>query len=277
MIENIYKCPVCGLELTCNGKQYFCSKGHSFDLSQKGYINLLLVNNKKTKDPGDNKQMMKSRREFLNKGYYVKLSRAINDAMIQCLKENTETILDAGCGEGYYLSNLKNSIKNAGKSNIEFFGMDISKAAVNMAASRDKEINFLVGSSFNIPIQHETVDIILRNFAPGDPKEFYRILKKNGKLFIVTPGIMHLFQLKEALYESARKNEEKQDNIEGFQHKGHEEIKYEIELNENTDIKNLISMTPYYWSISEEMRNSLDSISYIKTTLHFNIDIYEKL
>lgn len=276
MIKNIYKCPVCDLGLTCNGKQYVCSKGHSFDLSQKGYINLLLASNKKTKDPGDNKQMMQSRREFLNKGYYKKLSGGINEEVIQYIDENTETVLDAGCGEGYYLSNLKDSIKEISRSDIALFGMDISKSAVNMAASRDKDINFLVGSSFNIPVKDESIDFIIRNFAPGDPEEFRRILKKNGKLLVVTPGIMHLFQLKEALYEKARKNEEKQGDFQGFKPIDHREIKYEIELTDNCDIKNLVSMTPYYWSITDETRNSLDTINFIKTTLHFNIDIYEK-
>lgn len=277
MNKDIYKCPVCDLDLTCNGKQYVCIKGHSFDLSQKGYINLLLANNKKTKDPGDNKQMMQSRKEFLNKGYYKRLSCGINDAILQYLKENTETILDAGCGEGYYLSNLKNSIKEIGRSDISLYGMDISKSAVNMAASRDKDISFIVGSSFNIPVKGETVDFIIRNFAPGDSEEFRRILKKNGKLLVVTPGVMHLFQLKEALYEKARKNEEKDGSFQGFKAINHREIKYEIELSDNFDIKNLVSMTPYYWSISDETRNSLDTINFISTTLHFNVDIYEKI
>lgn len=270
---SIYKCPVCNEELIREEKQYKCSKGHSFDICKKGYVNLLMVNKKKSKEPGDNKQMIKSRRDFLNKGFYKNLSDKLNNLILKYINEKTAAILDAGCGEGYYISNLKNSSLNK----INFYGMDISKAAINLSSGRDKDIDFLVGSSFEIPIQDEKIDIVIRNFAPGDPKEFYRILKENGKLIIITPGTYHLYELKEVLYEKARKNEDKSDNILNFKSIHHEEVKYKIELNNNEDIKNLISMTPYYWSIKDEVRDNLDKIDNVNTTLHFNIDIYEKV
>lgn len=271
----IYKCPVCGKGLIKNEKSYCCSNNHSFDISEKRYVNLLLANQKKTKDPGDNKQMMESRRDFLNKGYYAQFSDGLSRIISRHLNRDAEHILDSGCGEGYFISRLKEKLfSGEDRMNINFYGVDISKSAVKYAAKRDKYIHFAVGSSFNLPFLDGTFDCVLRNFAPGDPEEFYRIVKNGGKLVIVTPGIDHLFELKEILYEKARKNEHKDNNVAGFKPIEHEEIKYKIKLDDREDIKNLISMTPYYWSITSEMREKIDDIPFLETSLDFNLDVY---
>lgn len=276
-MKSIYKCPVCELGLIKQERQYVCDKGHSFDISEKGYINLLLVNQKKTKDPGDSRSMMESRRSFLNKEYYSNFSNALNIVVNSHLNDASKYILDAGCGEGYFISKLKNYLfikKN--KGDINYYGIDISKSAIKYASKRDKDIHFAVGSNFSLPIMDNSVDCIIRNFAPGDNEEFYRVLKETGKLVIVTPGVEHLFELKEILYDKARKHDEKDSTLNGFKCIEHKEIQYSIQTKEHEDIKNLISMTPYYWSITNEMRNEIGQISSLKTMLHFNIDVYSK-
>lgn len=277
-MENlIYKCPVCGEVLVKGEKSYICANNHTFDISEKRYINLLLANQKKTKDPGDNKQMMESRRDFLNKGFYAQFSEGLNRIISQQLNENAEYILDSGCGEGYFISKLKEKLSGEeNRSQIKFYGMDISKSAIKYASKRDKSIHLAVGSSFNLPFLDGAFDCVIRNFAPGDPKEFYRVLKEDGKLVIVTPGIEHLFELKEVLYEKARKNEVKDSAVDGFKCIEHQEIRYSIQIDDSEDTKNLISMTPYYWSITSEMREKIDEIASLETSLHFNIDVYAK-
>jgi 23S rRNA (guanine745-N1)-methyltransferase len=275
--EEVYKCPVCQLNLIKGENQYVCGKGHSFDIAHNNYINLLIDNQKKSKEPGDSKEMMESRRSFLNKGYYALFSDKLNEVVGFHLKGLGGNILDAGCGEGYFLSNLKRKLSETeGMDRVNYYGVDISKSAIKYAAKRDKDINFVVGSNFNLPVISDSMDCIIRNFAPGDNDEFYRVLKKAGKLCIITPGIEHLFELKEILYQSARKHEVKDSLLSGFNTTMHYETKYIVEINNNQDITNLISMTPYYWSITNEMRNNLGKIEYLKTTLHFNIDVYEK-
>lgn len=276
-IESIYRCPICLQSLIRIQKQYVCAKGHNFDIAHNNYINLLIDNQKKSKDPGDNKAMMESRKNFLNKGYYSKFSCKLNEAVDFHIDEESKFILDAGCGEGYFLSNLKRElIMLENRIDIDYYGIDISKSAIKYASKRDKNINFAVGSNFNLPIINNSVDCIIRNFAPGDNEEFYRVLKEGGKLFIVTPGTHHLFELKEALYKIPREHEIKDQEIDGFQSLKHYEIKYNIKIDDNEDITNLISMTPYYWSITNEMRNSINQIPSLETTLHFNIDVYSK-
>jgi 23S rRNA (guanine745-N1)-methyltransferase len=270
---HIYKCPVCQAPLIKNVKQYICSKNHTYDISEKGYVNLMLANQKKSKNPGDNKEMMESRKNFLNHNYYEKFSIVLGETILEELKSDKPTILDAGCGEGYYISNLKNLCQRE----AVFYGMDISKNAILYAVKRDKEINFSVGSSFDLPFIDNSLDCVIRNFAPGDDREFRRVLTKGSILVIATPGIEHLYGLKAVLYDTPRKNPIKTEEIDGFEHIRTQNISYSISIDNNEDIKNLISMTPYYWSITEDMRKRIGQIWELVTELDFNIDVYKKL
>lgn len=276
LIKSIYKCPVCQGKLMREDRRFVCSNNHSYDISEKGYVNLMLANQKKTKTPGDNKEMIESRRNFLNKGYYKSFSDYLNEVIIEELYGDESNILDAGCGEGYYISNLRDRFLIENKNSAKFYGTDISKNAILYAAKRDRNINLSVGSSFDLPIMNYELDCIIRNFAPGDEKEFHRVLKKEGILVIATPGVEHLFGLKEKLYEKPRKNEAKENITEGFKHIGKKAIRYDISLDNVEDITNLISMTPYYWSIPDSMRARIGEIRSLKTQLDFNIDVFKK-
>lgn len=276
IIKSIYKCPVCQMPLVREDKHFFCSNNHSYDISEKGYVNLMLANQKKTKNPGDNREMIESRRDFLNRGYYKRFSDCLNEVIIEGLHNNECNILDAGCGEGYYISNLRNRFVNEMKNNSKFYGTDISKNAIIYAAKRDKNIHLSVGSSFELPIINDSLDFVIRNFAPGEDREFHRVLRRDGVLIIVTPGVEHLYGLKEVLYEKPRKNEVKENTPVGFKHIKKKEVRYEISLDNPEDITNLISMTPYYWSISESTRARIGEITELKTELDFNVDVYRK-
>lgn len=276
-LKSIYKCPVCQMALSREEKRYICPNNHSYDISERGYVNLMLANQKKTKNPGDNKDMISSRRDFLNRGYYKRFSDSLNEVIFEELHDGEPVILDAGCGEGYYISNLRSRFVNESKGNAGFYGTDISKNAIIYAAKRDNIINLSVGSSFDLPVISCSLDCVIRNFAPGDESEFRRVLKKDGILVIATPGVEHLFGLKEVLYERPRKNEVKENVPVGFEHIRNEEIKYDISLNNSQDITNLISMTPYYWSISEFTRGRIGEIKELKTRLDFNIDVFRKI
>ena len=280
-MESILKCPVCNLSLIKYEKQYVCLNNHSYDIASKGHINLLLANQKNTKEPGDSKEMMESRRDFLNKGYYHTFSEKLNEVIISNISGKYVNILDVGCGEGYFLLSLKEAIYRKGSNfnlnkQFDFFGVDISKAAVTYATKRDKKINFIVSSNFNLPIMPNTIDIIIRNFAPSDEAELKRVLKDKGKLIVITPGVQHLYGLKEILYVNARKHEEKITTFEGFNLTQTFEVKYNIDVENGEDIKSLIAMTPYYWTIDNVMREKANDTSKLSTGLHFNICVYEK-
>ena len=103
-------CPVCGEKtnrpprLIPDGKTLRCPKGHSFDVSAKGYVNLLLTQHKNVKDPGDSKEMAAARRLFLDSGAYSGLRDALCGCAAKYAAEFPKpvTMVDCGCGEGYY-------------------------------------------------------------------------------------------------------------------------------------------------------------------------------
>ena len=150
-------CPICKEKLIKEGRTYRCSKNHSFDLSKSGHVNLLLDNQKHSKMPGDDKDMVLSRKHFLEKNYYKGISDKLNEIILRNIPENSDkkiNILDIGCGEGYYTGNLKNFLD---KNNIqsEIIGIDISKEAVISASKSHKGINWIVASATNIPVCDE--------------------------------------------------------------------------------------------------------------------------
>ncbi len=56
-------CPLCQLPLIkeqINNKQgrWYCDNNHSFDIAKQGYTNLLPVQNKKSRSPGDDAEMV---------------------------------------------------------------------------------------------------------------------------------------------------------------------------------------------------------------------------
>ena len=99
-------CPVCGEKLNQEGKRFACSGNHSFDMARQGYLNLLIVQQKHSLNPGDTREQVLSRREFLEAGYYA----PIVDTLIETAKEYNicGQILDVGCGEGV-IKNLPKS------------------------------------------------------------------------------------------------------------------------------------------------------------------------
>ena len=92
-------CPVCNAPLLREEYLYKCANSHSFDRAKSGYINLLTANKMNSKVPGDPKEMVLSRKNFLEKGYY----QPLRDKVAEIAKRFVSDVyLDAGCGTGYY-------------------------------------------------------------------------------------------------------------------------------------------------------------------------------
>lgn len=259
----ILRCPICQTKLFKDQQQYQCENDHRFDISKEGYLNLLLKQGHK--EYGDTSEMIKARRDFLNKGHYHLLS----DKLIDLIKKaNVKIVLDSGCGEGYYTDLIKKAIVN-----LEVIGVDIAKKAIKIAQKTNKDILYIVAHNQDLPIVSESVDLVLNCFAPFDLNEYHRVLKKEGILIMVTPGKEHLLQLKEVLYESVYLNEEK-DELCGFKLISEEAIEYEIKLDDHKDIMALFMMTPYYHRTPIAGKMRLAALKQLKTKVSFKINIY---
>lgn len=169
-----FACPVCGRGLTRAERTLKCENGHCFDLAKQGYVNLLQSQKSSAKRHGDDKLMVKSRFDFLNKGYYAGLADLIV-SKIGCIAFPGMKLADLGCGECYYTSIIARSFPE-----ISVGGIDISKEALIAGSKRDKNISLAVASTFALPISDGFCDTVVSVFAPYSFEEICRVLKKGG-------------------------------------------------------------------------------------------------
>lgn len=270
-----FLCPVCGSKLNTVEKTMKCSNRHSFDISSKGYVNLLVNTKNKNKAHGDDKEMVDARFKFLNSGYYQPLSDAICQISKKYLKDNC-FVVDAGCGECYYTSNLYKFLKEL-KINSEVVGIDISKYALMYAHRRCKELSLAVGSVFRMPLEDGVADLLLTVFSPYSELEYKRIIKQDGYMLMVFGLENHLYSLKEAVYDTPYKNVPADFTLDGFELLETKELKYNISIDSNEQVKNLFAMTPYYHKTSFKDKQKLDRIEKLDTEIEFCVAIYKKL
>lgn len=267
-------CPVCGGELHSNGKSLSCALNHSFDLAKSGYVNLLGSQQPKTRRHGDDRLMVRARRDFLNKGYYQPLLEGIRKALEPHVR-NGCTILDAGCGECWYTSGLYAHLIDHGIA-IHMLGVDISKDALAEGAKRNRELELAVASIFHLPVADASCEVVLSLFAPFAGGEFYRVLKPGGILLKVIPLEKHLLRLKQAVYDRVYENSPEDTAPEGFLLLERQALRDTIHLQCREDILHVFTMTPYYYKTGVKDQKKLELLRELDTEIEFGIFIYQK-
>ena len=262
----ILLCPVCKSELNRNIRSFSCEKGHCFDIAKENYVNLL-TGSKSGDLTGDNKDMARSRKAFLDKGYFSSLA----DALCKEISDiHPTTVLDICCGEGYYAEAVKSNC------DTEVYGFDLSKEMIRLAAKRRCGAEFFVANMANIPIADGSIDCAIHLFAPFCEKEFLRVIKEGGYLISVCPGAKHLWEMKATLYEKPYENEEVSPTLPGFSLCRAFNASQYITLESTQDIEALFKMTPYYYHTSENDKAKLLSLGTLTTRVDFYIRIYRK-
>ena len=253
-------------------KTYLCQNGHSFDIAKQGYVNLLMSGGKGRH--GDDKLMVRARREFLDKGFYDKLSELICAVTAENLKDGG-VIIDAGCGECKYTCDIDAGLKRAG-INAEIFGIDISKQALIYAGRRTKDISLAVASTAALPFEDGAADVIINIFAPFQSGEFHRVLRDGGKVIRAYPLERHLMELKELIYDEPRENPPFDLYEDGFKVTDNRELRYDMWLTQG-DTENLFKMTPYYYKTGKKDQDKLMSIGDVKISAQFGVAVYTKI
>ena len=274
IIEGALSCPVCGtaMALTEDGRSAACAgagKRHFFDFAAEGYINLYTSR----ASGGDSGECIAARNAFLSKGYYEKISDAVNELLDKYAPKNAK-VLDAGCGEGYYTLRMA-------RGGREAFGFDLSKNGVKIAAKAAKRASapafFGVASVFSLPVLAESMDAVTTIFAPCAEDEYARVLKPGGLLILAGAGKEHLIDLKKAVYENAYKNEGRRDlPSEKFELLEETGVSYGITLENGKDIENLFAMTPYFYRTSYNDKEKLRAFSSLYTKIDVELFIYKK-
>ena len=263
-MNEVFKCPVCGMVLHKDGVTLKCEKRHNYDISSSGYVNLAMQQSGKTH--GDDTLMVMARRDFLSEGYYQPLCEAV------CEMAKGEYVLDAGCGEGYYTKSIANSADVK-----KIYGIDISKKAVQYASKLckgEKFGTFCVGSVYDMPYIDGAFDSVVNIFSPLALDEYKRVLKKHGMLVLAVPDPEHLLELKKAVYDDVRVKEENDDVLEGFTLCEKRRVRYKFTPKTCKNIADLFAMTPYYYTTPAEKRGKLTDITPFEITADFSILLY---
>ncbi|EXM38023.1 23S ribosomal RNA [Ruminococcus albus SY3] len=272
----MYICPVCRKKLNKIENTWKCVNGHSFDIARKGHVNLLTTAKHNPKTAGDNADMVKARTEFLDKGYYRPLAEKIREIASAELQEiKNPIIIDSGCGEGFYTVELSKLEK------ADIYGIDISKHAVAHCMTRVHQASvnnceFAVASSFDLPFANNSADAVISVFAPVCNDEYARVLKKGGKLIVVSPSPRHLFELKAAVYDKPYENKPNDYHLDRFVGDNEIVFEYTAELSSQKDIFDLFMMTPYFYKTSEEGISRLKALDSINVNCGFVIQVYKR-
>ena len=270
---SLFCCPLCAGALRQEGGALRCGAGHSFDIAREGYVNLLPVQAKHSLAPGDDKTMSAARRAFLDKGWYAPLREALCALAVE-LTSSSPTVLDAGCGEGYYTSGIRQALEQAGKM-PQVAGTDISKFILRSAARRDKTVAFAVASSYHLPLASESVELLLDCFSPLAAEEFARVLRPGGVFLYVVPAADHLWEMKQVLYDRPYRNEEKETQYAGFTHERTVPVETVMDL-PGEDLKALFEMTPYAWKTPRAGRERLLGLEGLQVRAAFRILVYRR-
>lgn len=277
----MWQCPICTSALhrpddpVSVNNSWRCKQSHSFDVAKQGYVNLLPVQFKQSLDPGDDKKMVKARELFLNAHHYSPLIETIaKDLKGRLTLDNSYCMFDAGCGEGYYLRQLNRILA---EFNITYCGNDISKNAVVRAAkqahSLDSKHQYIVASSFQLPVSAQSVDVLLQVFAPIPKTEAFRILKNGGLWYQVVPNSQHLQEFKTILYTDNQAHSPQPE--EGLPLVHEYDVSFTLVLSPDEKAQ-LMAMTPYAHSATEHKRNACIN-SDIPLTIAFKIYVYQHL
>jgi 23S rRNA (guanine745-N1)-methyltransferase len=297
-MKHALTCPVCAEPLAIDPaslakyKSVVCARGHLFDFAKQGYLNLLLSQHKKSKQPGDTLEMVQARTQFLNQGFYDSIS---NFLIQQCLTKDfqtyskicqeTESIhyCDLACGEGFYTQQVhdyinQNIFPNALSTKLASTGIDISTPAIKAASKRTKQIQWLISSLARIPLASNSQDFVTGLFFHFDLEEIKRILKPGAKFIMVSTGPNHLIELRALIYDIV-----KTEKVKDFRHLGGGlnhfkclKLKEKTTLTSSQSILTLLAMTPHYWRCTQEKKQGLESLSELSLTLDIQFDIFIK-
>ncbi|OPJ62387.1 putative RNA methyltransferase [Clostridium oryzae] len=252
----LLRCPVCGKQiLEVDNKTLHCFKGHCFDVSKKGYINLLNSTVKKEYS----KELFEARNYICSIGFYRKLQEELVSLILHYIEKTDSQnikIMDVGCGEGSHLKYIIDKLRLTDTKKVTGIGIDISKAGISVASREYKDILWCVADLAKGPFNKKSLAVILNILSPANYKEFKRLLIDDGIVIKVVPAENYLKELRENFYSDTKKAEYSNYKIverlkENLEILYHENLTYSVEMSKQ-DLEKLISMTPLSWTADNE-------------------------
>ncbi|WP_163654044.1 methyltransferase domain-containing protein [Listeria sp. PSOL-1] len=263
------QCPHCSLPLRFVPPYSMeCLNGHHFDLAKPGYL-FLLKHGIATKYEAT---LFEARRRIIMAGFFSQLTNELA-RLASCALDKNGVLLDAGSGEGSQLIAIKKKLG----VNHTAVGIDIAKEGIRQAARDSQNALFLVADLANIPIQDETIHVLLNILSPSNYREFKRVLNGNGILIKVVPEENYLQEIRHFFYQQ---NDFSNENVlarfaEFFTVIKSERLTYECEL-DTERLNDLLMMTPLGWHLAEKDKARFLEVSSRRVTADFRIIIGRK-
>ncbi len=271
-------CPLDGLSLDAHERSFVCASGHRFDVARQGYLNLLPVQQKRSKFPGDSVEMIAARQRFLMAGFYDRIADQLIEMLNNHVQLNNEMcLLDAGCGDGFYLEYLSRVLL---KEDIQpgLVGLDISKSAIIAAARRNKNITWLVASNKQPPLLPQSVDVIVCMFGFPVFDAFKNILKPGGKLLLVEAGPQHLIELRRMIYAEIKQTglpDLSAAEQSGFELLAQNVVVYKTASLEPVQIADLLLMTPHMFRACQAGKQRAAELNQIELTVDVSLRLLQ--
>ena len=244
---SVFACPICQENLTLVESSLKCENRHSFDLAKFGYVNLA----PQIKQSANyDKENFQNRQQILEAGFYQAILEDISDLL--ATNPSAKTVLDIGCGEGFYSRKLQES-----HSDKTFYAFDISKDSVQIAAKSEANwaVNWFVGDLARLPIKDGSMDILLDIFSPANYGEFRRVLSKDGILIKAIPTENHLKEIRQKVQDQLTNKDYSNQDI-----KNHFQDHFTILSSQTVSLtkpitaeqlQTLLSMTPLLFHIDQ--------------------------
>lgn len=269
MRYDLLKCPLCGGVVAREGNSLFCdgARRHCFDFSSTGYVNLTSA---RASGGGDDATLIAARTAFLSSGAYAPIADAVCGLLTKYAPEGT--VVDAGCGEGYY------TLKMA-EAGFCTLGFDLSKNGIKHAAKGARAANagafFAVSGIFDLPLRDASVDAVVSLFAPVAEQEFLRVLKPGGILLLAGAGADHLLDLKRVLYDTPYQNKPRADLPQSMQLLEEQHLRFTMELTQE-GLQALFAMTPYYYRTPRAGKEKLDALASLAVGAEVDFSVWQK-
>lgn len=255
-------CPVraCRLPLTSRGRRLACRRGHSFDVARRGYVNLLQVQDRRSREPGDSVAAREARQRHLARGVEAPLL----DAMMGLLTLTpADAVLEVGCGEGHHLAAI------AARFGCEGHGVDISVASIEAAAKRHPRLSWIVTNADRLlPYAGASFHAVASITARRNAVEFRRVLREDGALLVVVPAPDDLIELRATILGEGTARDRVESTRESlaphFALERHERLRHVASL-DSAAIRDV--MTASYRGLRASQRERLASLRDLDVTL----------
>ncbi len=259
---NFFRCPLCHQGMQSKEYSLICESGHRFDLSKKGTLFFL----KQGHVTEYSKEMFQPRGRMIQAGMY----QPVLDVVASWLTSEM-SILDVGCGEGSFLSLLKDKV-----SFQTGVGFDISKEGIYLASNQPGENFYCVADLTNLPFADQSFTCLLNIFTPSHYQEFQRVLQKDGFLLKIVPQSCYLKELRAAFYpdQKDKQSYSNQAVVQKLSEKmaivQQKRVTYSFDVPEENRL-DLLSMSPLEWQVSPERKQFLSENPLRKITIDVDV------